>query len=132
MSVSVVLKFYTVCFYCILIWGLSKRGLEMFSLPHFLHDFWRKIYLLLHSINWPSFIVWLHLIWQILSNMCIVIVCYPGYDVMNFKINLFNQAVFSTWPKCQGKNLIILRKKELLRWNKHHFSPFLEGYHWNK
>ena len=46
-----------------------------------------------------------------------------GCDVINFEINLLitvsnqinfsNQAVFSTWPKNQGKNSNIL--KELLR-----------------
>ena len=31
-----------------------KRGLELISLPHFLPNFWRKIFLLLYSINRPS------------------------------------------------------------------------------
>ena len=34
--------------------------------------------------NWSNFIVWLPLIWEILGNRCIVIVCLPGHDVMNF------------------------------------------------
>ena len=34
----------------------TKRGLELVSLPHFLHYFWRKIYLTLGFINWPNFI----------------------------------------------------------------------------
>ena len=46
-----------------------KRGLELVSLPHFLHNFWRKIFLL------PSFIVWLPLLHEILGNVCIAIVC---------------------------------------------------------
>ena len=33
---------------------LTKRGLELASLPHFLFDFWRKIFILLYSINWPT------------------------------------------------------------------------------
>ena len=44
-----------------------KRGMELVSLPHFLHDFWRKIFLL-YSLTWPNF--WLPL----LDNTCIVIV----------------------------------------------------------
>ena len=52
-----------------------KRGLEPVSLPHFLDNFWRKIFLLLHYINWPSFIAWLPLLREILVNMCIAIVC---------------------------------------------------------
>ena len=50
--------------------------------------FWSKIFFLLYSINWPNLLVWLPLIWEILSNTCIVIVCQPNCDVMNFKINL--------------------------------------------
>ena len=32
--------------------------------------------------------VWLPLLLEILGNMCLAIVCYPGCDVMDFKINL--------------------------------------------
>ena len=91
------LRFYTVCFYCMPSWGLLKyietklqtilfylilsflkkikKGLGLVSLPHFPHNFWRKIFLLLYSINWPSFIVWLPLLLEILLNRCIAIVC---------------------------------------------------------
>ena len=31
----------------------NKKRLELVSLPHFLYDFWRKIYLELYSIKWP-------------------------------------------------------------------------------
>ena len=62
------LKFYRVCFYCMLNW-------QLVSLSHFVHDFWRKPFILLYSINWPNFIVWLLLLREILWNMCIVIVC---------------------------------------------------------
>ena len=66
--------FYTVCFYCMLSSGSSKpskyietklfphinffkkqKGLELVSLPYFLHDFLRKIFLLLYSIIWTKF-----------------------------------------------------------------------------
>ena len=33
------------------------------------------MFLMLHSINWPNFIVWLPLPLEILDNMCIKIVC---------------------------------------------------------
>ena len=104
------LKFYTVCFYYMASWWLSKyietklhstcfhlilrffktyikRGLELVSLSHFLHNLWRKIFLLLYSINWPNFIVWLPLLCKILGNMCIEFFCKPGYDIMNFEVN---------------------------------------------
>ena len=50
----------------------KKRGLELVFRPHFPHNFWRKIFLLLYSINWPNFIAWLSLLCEILGNMCIV------------------------------------------------------------
>ena len=90
------LKFYTVCFDCTPCWGPSKyietklqticfyhilgflkksRGMELVFLPHFLYNFWRKILLLLYSMNLPSFIAWLPLLREILGNMCIAIIC---------------------------------------------------------
>ena len=76
------LKTSTVCFCCMPSWGLSiyfetklqtklfqetKRGFELALLPHFLYDFWRKIFLLLFSMNWPNLILWLPLLREILS-----------------------------------------------------------------
>ena len=63
-------KLQTTCFY--LIWSFFKkikRDLELVSLPHFLHCFWRKMGLILCAINWPNFIFWLHLL-PVLGNMC--------------------------------------------------------------
>ena len=83
------------CYYCMPSWGLLKyyetklqntyfylllsffkktRGLELVSLPHLLHNFWREMFLLLYSTNWPSFIVRSALLYEILSNMCIATV----------------------------------------------------------
>ena len=39
-------------------------------------------------INWPIFIVWLPLILEILGNMYIAIVCFPGCEVINFECSL--------------------------------------------
>ena len=100
------LKFYTVCFYQIPSWVLlkcvttklpepkikpfqkTKIGLELISLPHFLHDFWRKIFLLLYYITLPNLIARLLLLLEILGNMYIVIVCWPGCDIINFEFDL--------------------------------------------
>ena len=82
------------------------RGLELVSLPHFQHDFWRKIFFLCsvnYRNNWPNSIVWLSLLCEILGKKCIVIICYPGCDVKMF--------FFSTWPKSQDKNLNIFTTK---------------------
>ena len=88
---------FIVCFYCILSWGLSKdievaghlllshiqhiykikRGLELVSLPYFLHKFWRKIWL--YNLSCYSLLIdhflWLILLLEILGNMSTVIVC---------------------------------------------------------
>ena len=59
------------------------------SLPAwFLHNIWRKIVLVLYSINWPSFIAWLSSLCQILDNLCIVTIYCSVCDVINFEINL--------------------------------------------
>ena len=50
----------------------TKSGLELVSLPDFLHEFRRKILLLLCSVTWPSFTVWLLLLHEILGNMCLL------------------------------------------------------------
>ena len=79
----------------------NKRGLELISLSHFLHDFSRKIFLTLYSINWPNFIAWLPLLQEILCNIIfLVIIYFPVYDVINFEITLaFLSSHFPTWPK---------------------------------
>ena len=46
------------------------------------------MFFMLYSFNWRNFIPWLHLLLEILANMCVVIVFYPGGDVMYFEINL--------------------------------------------
>ena len=67
-------KLHTTCYLCRAFLKNKKRSEQkLVSLPHFLHDFWRKIFLLLYSINCPSFIVWLPLLREILGNMYIII-----------------------------------------------------------
>ena len=58
------------------------------SPANFVYDFSTKVFLILYSINWSNFIVWLSLLLEILGNMCIAIICKPGCDVINSKINL--------------------------------------------
>ena len=66
----------------------SEMVLGLVSPSCFVHDFSRKMLLMIHSISWPNFIVWLFLLLVIMGNMCIKIVCYPGYEVIKFQINL--------------------------------------------
>ena len=109
--------------------NFSEKVLGLISTPHFVYDFSRKIFHMLHSINSPNSIVWFSLLLEILANMCITIVCEPGCDVMKFEINLiFLSSYFATWPKSQDKIINILRMKELLKWNKKYFSSLLNGF----
>ena len=64
------------------------KGLGIVSPAHFVDDFSTKMFRMLYSINLPNFIAWLPLLLQILGNICIAIVGYPGCDVMDFEINL--------------------------------------------
>ena len=52
-----------------------EKSLGIVSLPNFMCDFSTKMFLMLYSINWPNFIVWLLLFLDILGNMCTAIVC---------------------------------------------------------
>ena len=65
-----------------------ENGLGIVSPPNFVYDFSRKMFLMLWYINWPRFIVWLLLLIEILFNMCIAIVCFPGCDITDFEIDL--------------------------------------------
>ena len=67
---------------------ILEKGLGIVFKPHLLYDFSRKMFLVLYSINWPNSIVWSSLLLEILGNMCILIACFPGRDVINFETNL--------------------------------------------
>ena len=64
-----------------------KRGLKLIFLPHFLHDFWRKIFSTLSFINLPNSIASLSLLLEILDNTCLGNNCCLFCDVRNFEIN---------------------------------------------
>ena len=66
----------------------SMKGLGLVSPIHFVNDFSRKIFVMLYSINSPSLIVSLPLLMEISGYICIVIICYPVCDVINFEIYL--------------------------------------------
>ena len=52
--------------------------------PDFVYDFSRKMLLMLYSINRLNFLVLSPLLTEILGNMCIAIVWFPGCDVIKF------------------------------------------------
>ena len=64
------------------------KGLGIVSPAHFMYDFSTKMFFMLYSINWSNLIAWLPLLLEMLGNMWIAIVCYPGCDVINFKLTL--------------------------------------------
>ena len=80
--------------------NFSEKGVGLVSPPHFVYDFSRKLFLMLHSFDWPNFTVWLPLILEMLDNMRITIVWN-----LKFEINL----TFLIKPLCL--NLNILRRK---------------------
>ena len=98
-----------------------EKGLRLVSLTQFVFDFSRKIFLISHSIKWSTFTIWLPLLLEILDNMCIVIICFPVYDVRNFEnsLSFLIRACFYMNKKLRTK---------VLRWNKTLFSSFLKGF----
>ena len=104
-----------------------KRGLEIVSLPYFLHDFWRKIFLLLHSINWSNFIFWLLLLHEILGSMCMVIACQPGCEAIDFEINIFLIKPFFNMTRSHDKSINILSTKRVFKMKQKAFFIMFEG-----
>ena len=82
-------------------------SLEVVSPSHFVYDFSRKMVLMLYSINWPNFIVWLPLLLEILGNMCIAIVYFPSFEVIIFETNLvFLMKPFFYMTKNPRQNIL--------------------------
>ena len=77
-------------------------------------DFWRKILPTLYSLNRLFFIVRLPIIIEMKSNMCMVIVSFPGWGVMYFETNL-SFLISLHDRKSQDKNLIILKTKRAFK-----------------
>ena len=111
-------------------WFFRNESGNSFSSPYFVYDFLRKIFPMLYFINWPNFIVWLHVFLEILGNMCTAIVCFPGFDVMNAEFNLIFliKSFFLHVQKVTTKFLMSWERKELIWWNKKHFSSILKGF----
>ena len=80
-----------------------------------------------YSINWPNVIVWLPLFLEILSNICIAIVCYQACDVINIEINptLLVKPFFYITKTTRQKFKYLENEKSFLE---KHFSSFLKGF----
>ena len=101
----------TTCFCSYKLFWKIKVGLEIVYLPYFQHDFLMKIFLTLCYINWSNFIArFIFHILDILGNMCIVIICFPIDDIINFEINL--NFLINHEQKSEDKTLNILRTKK--------------------
>ena len=83
------------------------------------------MFFLLYSINLANFIAWLFLLLEMLGNICIAIVFYPGCDVLDF--DLSNQTIFSTKPKSEDKNLNILTNKRAFKVKRKAFFIIFKG-----
>ena len=112
-------KVLSTCFY---LKYLKKKQIELTLDLFSAHDSWRKIFLMLPSISWPNFIVWLSLLLKILGNMCIAIIFFEVDDVINFEINHNCK-----WQKKLGQKFNFRKNHELLRWEKKHFPSILKG-----
>ena len=97
----------------LLIFNFFEKGLWLVSPPHFVNDFSGKMFLILHYIKLPNFIVWLPLLLEILGNICISIVCWPGCEVIKFEINLiFLIKPFWYMNKKSGQKLKYLENEK--------------------
>ena len=123
---------------------LEKR-LGIVSALYIVHDFSRKIFLMLYSINplttnvpyhietsqliyIANFIAWLLLLVEILMNICIATVCEPGCDVIIFEVDfIFLIKPIFYIPKSLEKNLNILRTKRAFKVKQKAFFTIFKG-----
>ena len=82
-----------------------EKFLGLVSPPYFVYVFSRKFIIMLYSINWSNFIVWLCFPFQIWRNMSIKTVCNSDSDFINFENNLIflDQVVFLHGQKVKTK-----------------------------
>ena len=103
--------------------AFKKNWLELISLPHFLHDFWREIVLTLYLINWPNFIVWLSLLLEIFGNMCILIIWCRFSDIINFEIkhSVLVKPLFNISKSSGKKSQVNSQERKILKSIFYHF-----------
>ena len=128
------LKFYTVCFYFMTSWGLSKYIETKLQTTcfHLILSFFKKIRRGLELV--PRLIVriifvekYFLSIDEISLSGCLYFVRHLAICVLQLFVNqvglhelwsytyLSNQAIFPTWPKSRDKNLDILRTKRAFK-----------------
>ena len=91
------------------------KGLGIISPAHFEYDFSTKMFLVLYSINWTNFLVWLPS-WDIGQHVycnCLLTRLWH-HNFQNYH-DFSNQGVFLHDKKSQDKNLNILRTKRVFK-----------------
>ena len=85
-----------------LTWTCDKKKLGLVSKLYFIWTMFLMLY-----YNYPSFFVWMLLLFlEISGNMCILIILFPFYDVINSKLPLaFLWKRFSSWHKKSWQKL---------------------------
>ena len=123
------IKCYKVCFYCMFksrstafplyktFFIKNKASVELVPLRHFLADFWREIFLMLCFIHFTS---------RDTSDMCIIIICCPVCDVINFENNhSFPIKPFLYTTKKSGQKYKYLKNEKSFKHERksifHHF-----------
>ena len=90
---------------------LKKNKLA--SLPYFLHEFWRKVSVMVYSINWPKFIVWLFLLYEILGNICLQLFVNQAVtsEILKLTLSFSSSRFFNMTKKSRQKFKYIENKK---------------------
>ena len=107
----------------------KRRGLELVILPHFRHDFWKKIFLNLSSIKQIKFHCQGAFTSSYIGNMCIIIICLTVFVIISFEFNhSFLIKPFSHMAKMIGENFNYLKNEKGFNHEiKSIFLSFLKG-----
>ena len=93
-----------------------EKPLGLVSSPQSVYNFSRKIFLVLYSIIWQNFIVWLPSLIEILGNMCVEGFCFPIYNVLKLILPLLSRRFFFfNFQKSKIKIFIIFKGLSVAR-----------------
>ena len=82
--------------------NFPEKGLGLVSPSNFVDNFSSKMIFMLYSSNWPNFIAWLPLCFEILGNMFIVVFIWKSLGVLKKMILLYIHSP----PLLQNKKLL--------------------------
>ena len=88
----------------------SEKGLGLVPPPHLFQGYSRKMFLVLHSFNWPISLSDCLYFLRYWSKCVLQLFVYRIVKLYNLKLTLsFSWSCFDIWPKSQEKNVNILR-----------------------